>query len=45
METVSSRYATALFELACEKQCADNWQEQMRFVKSVFAKNKEYINV
>ncbi|MBE6113986.1 MAG: F0F1 ATP synthase subunit delta [Erysipelotrichaceae bacterium] len=43
METVSSRYATALFELACEKQCADNWQEQMRFVKSVFAKNKEYL--
>lgn len=43
MESVSSRYATALFELAREKQCTDNWQEQMRFVKSVFVQNKEYL--
>lgn len=43
MDNVSSRYATALFDLACEKQCTDNWQEQMRFVKSVFAHNKDYL--
>ena len=43
MDGVSVRYATALFELACEKQCADKWQEQMEFVKSVFANNKDYL--
>ena len=45
MEQVSQRYAVALFELANELHCQDDWQKEMRSVKELFETNTDFLKV
>lgn len=40
-DSVAVRYATGLFELACEEHKVDAWQEQMNLLKKVYNQEKD----
>ena len=44
MDTIASRYAKALVELAIENNKVIDYQNQMKFVYSVIDSNKELID-
>lgn len=41
MEKVASRYAQALFELACESEKVDLWQRQMQLIHQTFQQDPQ----
>ena len=41
MEKVASRYAQALFELACESERIDQWQQQMHLIHQIFQQDPQ----
>ena len=42
MTEISREYAEALFLLACENKCADEYGKALELIKSVFGENPEY---
>ena len=45
MNSVAARYAEALFELACEKNTIDLWQEQMDVVGDSIRSNPRLLEI
>ena len=43
MDTISTRYAKALIELAIEENRVSDYQSQMKFVHSVILENSELV--
>ena len=43
MDTISTRYAKALIELAIEENKVSDYQSQMKFVHSVILENSELV--
>lgn len=42
---ISSRYATALFELAVEKACVDDYQQQAELLLNAIESDEEYLKI
>ena len=41
MDTIASRYASALLELAIENDKVNTYQSQIKYVLSIYRENKE----